>query len=159
MSKRTSILIVAISCACIGCGMGFMFGAVHYGAWTKKYIMNANAGWLIQHTNRLALIRTGHIEDAVTDIEKILDSSIIQLSWAGFDGKGKFHAERLPEAHRRALKMARMYADAGCRDAFSEESLAILDKIEPGDVEDWPKIFRELQEQNQEIKKGNNNVQ
>jgi len=112
--------------------------------------MDANAGWLNQHINRLAMIRTGRADEAAGDIEKTLDNSIIQLSWAGFDGNGDFHAERLPEMHLRALQMAWVYADAGYRDAFSEESLRILDKVELVDVEKYSPVIRELQERTRE---------
>jgi len=112
----------------------------------KNYIMDANAGWLSQHINRLAMIRTGRADEAAGDIEKTLDNSIIQLSWAGLDKNGEFHAERLPEGHLGALKRARVYADAGYRDAFSEESLRILDKVEPPDRKSCSAVIRELQE-------------
>ncbi len=149
MSKRMSIFVVVIICVCVG-GFCFLLGAGYSGLYLKNYIMDANAGWLSQHINRLAMIRTGRAEEAAADIEKTLDNSIIQLSWAGLDGKGDFHAERLPEMHLRALQMARGYADAGYRDAFSEESLSILDKVELVDVEKYSPAIRELQERTRE---------
>lgn len=146
MSKRVSIVVVAIICTCIGSGTGFLFGAGYSGSLIKNYMLNANASWLAQHINRLAMIRTGRVEDSAADIEKSLDNSIIQLSWAGLDRNGEFHAERLPDGHLRALQTARIYADAGYRDAFSEESLRILDKVEPPDGKACSPAIRELQE-------------
>ena len=108
--------------------------------------MDANAGWLNQHINRLAMIRTGRADDAAGDIEKTLDNSIIQLSWAGLDRNGEFHGERLPETHLRALQIAKVYADAGYSNAFSEDSLRILDKVELADGETYSQSIRELQE-------------
>ncbi len=150
MSKRGSILIVAIICTCIGLGFGFTLGAGCTGLYFKNYIMDTNAGWLNQHINRLAMIRTGRADEAAGDIEKTLDNSIIQLSWAGLDRNGDFHSGRLPKAHLRALQMARLYADAGYRDIFSEESLGILDKVAPPDRKSCPAAIRELQERTQE---------
>jgi len=109
--------------------------------------MDANASWLSQHINRLAMIRTGWADEAAGDIEKTLDNSIIQLSWAGLDRNGEFHAERLPEMHLRALQTARVYADAGYRDVFSEESLGILDKVKADDGKTYSPAMRDLQEQ------------
>ncbi len=149
MSKRVSILVVAIICVCIG-GFCFLLGAGYSGLYLKDYILDANAGWLNQHINRLAMIRTGRVEEAAADIEKTLDNSIIQLSWAGLDRNGDFHGGRLPEAHLRALQIARVYADAGYRNVFSEESLGILDKVEPPDRKSCPAAIRELQEQARE---------
>jgi hypothetical protein len=146
MSKRASILVVAIICICIGSCIGFLFGAAYCGSQMKNYILDANGSWLIQHINRLALIRTGRIEDAATAIENALNDSIIQLSCAGLDRRGEFHAERLPDTHLRALRVARTYADAGFRYAFSEESLHILDKVEPRDGKFSSPALRELQE-------------
>jgi len=140
-----SIFVVVIICVCVG-GFCFLLGAGYSGLYLKNYIMDANAGWLNQHINRLAMIRTGRADEAADDIEKALDNSIIQLSWAGLDRKGEFHGERLPEMHLRALKIARIYADAGYLDAFSEESLGILDKVEPPDRKSCSAAIRELQE-------------
>jgi len=145
MSKRVSILVVVIICVCIG-GFCFLLGAGYSGLYFKNYIMDANASWLNQHINRLAMIRTGRADEAAGDIEKTLDNSIIQLSWAGLDRNGDFHGGRLPEAHLRALQIARVYADAGYRNVFSEESLRILDKVELADVEKYSSAIRELQE-------------
>ena len=145
MSKRMSIFVVVIICVCVG-GFCFLLGAGYSGLYLKNYIMDANAGWLSQHINRLAMIRTGRADEAAGDIEKTLDNSIIQLSWAGLDKNGEFHGERLPEAHLRALQMARVYADAGYHDAFSEESLRILDIVELVDVEKYSPAIRKLQE-------------
>ncbi|MFB0552088.1 MAG: hypothetical protein ACETWQ_02135 [Phycisphaerae bacterium] len=149
MSKRVSILVVVIICVCIG-GFCFLLGAGYSGLYFKNYIMDANASWLSQHINRLAMIRIEWVEEAASDIENTLDNSIIQLSWAGLDRKGEFHGGRLPEAHLRALQMARVYADAGYRDAFSEESLGILEKVEPPDRKSCPAAIRELQERTRE---------
>ena len=146
MPKRVSILVVAIICTCTGIVFGFLFGAGYCGYQMKSYMLDANASWLTQHINRLAMIRTGRADDSAADIEKTLDNSIIQLSWAGLDGKGEFHAERLPYGHLRALQFARIYADAGYRDAFSEESLHILDKVEPADGKARSRALSELQE-------------
>jgi len=121
-------------------------GAGYSGLYVKNYMLDANASWLSQHINRLAMIRTGRLDEAAADIEKTLDNSIIQLSWAGLDRNGEFHAERLPNGHLGALKMARIYADAGYRDAFSEESLRILDKVEPPDRKSCSAAIRKLQE-------------
>jgi len=104
MSKRMSIFVVVIICACVG-GFCFLSGAGYSGLYIKNYMLNANASWLSQHINRLAMIRTGRLDEAAGDIEKTLDNSIIQLSWAGLDKKGDFHSGRLPEAHLRALQM------------------------------------------------------
>ncbi len=149
MSKRVSILVVVIICVCVG-GFCFLLGAGYSGLYFKNYIMDANASWLNQHINRLAMIRTGRADEAAGDIEKTLDNSIIQLSWAGLDRNGAFHGGRLPEAHLRALQIARVYADAGYRDVFSEESLRILDKVEFVDVEKYSPAIRELQERARE---------
>ncbi len=46
--------------------------------------------------------------------------------------------------------MARGYADAGYRDAFSEESLSILDEVELVDVEKYSPAIRELKERTRE---------
>jgi hypothetical protein len=121
-------------------------GAGYSGLYLKNYILDANAGWLNQHINRLAMIRTGRLDEAAADIEKTLDTSTIQLSWAGLDKNGEFHGGRLPEAHLQALQIARIYADAGYRDAFSDESLRILDKVEPPDRKSCSAAIRELQE-------------
>ena len=145
MSKRMSIFVVVIICACVG-GFCFLSGAGYSGLYIKNYMLNANASWLSQHINRLAMIRTGRLDEAAGDIEKTLDNSIIQLSWAGLDRNGDFHGGRLPEAHLRALQIARVYADAGYRNVFSEESLRILDKVELADVEKYSSAIRELQE-------------
>ena len=150
MSKNVSVLVVAIICTCIGIGIGFIFGAGYSGSQMKKYMFDANAIWLTQHINRLAMIRTGRVDDSTADIEKTLDNSIIQLSWAGLDGSGEFHAERLPDTHLRALQIARIYADAGYRGAFSEESLRILDKVKAADGKSCPTALRELQERTRE---------
>jgi hypothetical protein len=112
----------------------------------KSYMLDANANWLAQHVNRLAMIRTGRVDDSAADIEKTLDTSIIQLSWGGLDRNGEFHGERLPDTHLRALRVARTYADVGFRYAFSEESLHILDKVEPSDGKFSSPALRELQE-------------
>jgi len=146
MSKRMYIFVVVIICVCVG-GFCFLLGAGYSGLYFKNYIMDANAGWLNQHINRLAMIRTGRADEAAGDIEKTLDNSIIQLSWAGLDKNGEFHGERLPDGHLGALKMAKLYADAGYRNAFSEEALGILDKVEPPDRKSFPAAIRELQEQ------------
>jgi len=145
MSKRVSILVVVIICACIS-GFSFLLGAGYSGFHIKNYMLNTNASWLSQHINRLAMIRTGRVNDAASDIEKALDNSIIQLSWAGLDKNGEFHGERLPEGHLGSLKWARVYADAGYRDAFSKESLRILNKVEPPDRKSCSPAIRELQE-------------
>jgi len=145
MSKRVSIIVIVIICAIIG-GFSFTLGAGYSGLYLKNYMLDANAVWLSQHINRLAMIRTGRVEETAADIEKTLDNSILQLSWAGLDRKGDFHSGRLPEAHLRALQMARVYADAGYRDAFSEESLGILDKVAPPNRKSCSPAIRELQE-------------
>ena len=150
MSKQTSVLVVAIACTCIGAGMGFIFGAGYSGSQMKSYMLDANAGWLAEHINRLAMIRTGRADASAADIEKTLDGSVRQLSWAGLDGNGEFHAERLSDIHLRSLQMARTYADAGYRDVFSEESLRILDKVKAADGKSCPTALRELQERTRE---------
>ena len=149
MSKRVSILIVAITCGCIGCGIGFLVGAGRSGIMIKNYLLDSNASWLSQHIVRLAMIRTGHADDSAANIEKSLDNSIKQLSWSGLDKSGGFHAERLPGMHLRALQVAKIYADAGYRNAFSEDSLRILDKVEPLEGRACAPALRELQEQAQ----------
>jgi len=134
MSKGVSVLVVATICTFIGGSIGFLFGAGYSGYHMKNYLLDANAIWLAQHIGRLAMIRTGRVDDSAADIEKTLDNSIIQLSSVGLDRNGEFHAERLPDKYLRVLKIARFYADAGYRDVFSEESLRILDKVESADV-------------------------
>lgn len=56
--------------------------------------------------------RTGRVDDSAAGIGKTLENSIVQLSWAGLDRNGEFHAERLPNTHLRDLQIARIYADA-----------------------------------------------
>lgn len=149
MSKRMSIFVVVIICVCVG-GFCFLVGAGYSGLYFKSYIMDTNAGWLNQHINRLAMIRMGWVDEAAGDIEKTLDNSIIQLSWAGLDRNGDFHGERLPETHLRALQIAKVYADAGYSNAFSEDSLRILDKVELANEETYSQSIRELQKRTRE---------
>ena len=147
MSKRVSILIAAVACTFIGCGIGYIVGAARSGILMKNYLLDSNASWLTQHIVRLAMIRTGQSDDAAADIEKYLDNSVEQLGWSGLDKSDRFHAERLPEMHLRALQVAKVYADAGYRNAFSKESLHILDQVEPVEVKFCAAPLRELQEQ------------
>ena len=147
MSKRISILIVAITCTCIGGGIGYLAGAARSGVIMKTYLLDSNSSWLTKHIVRLALIRTGHPDDSAADIEKSLGSSIKQLSWSGLDKSGGFVAGRLPEGHLRALQLAKVYADAGYRNAFSKDSLRILDQVEAIEGKYCAASLRELQEQ------------
>ena len=147
MSKRVSISVVAITCMCIGCGIGFLVGAARTGVMFKSALMDSNMSWLTQHIVRLAMIRTGHADDSAADMEKYLDNSIKQLSWPGLDKGDRFHAERLLKGHLRALQVAKFYADAGYRNAFSKGSLHILDQVEPIEGKYCAAVLRELQEQ------------
>ena len=147
MSKRISILTVAITCTCIAGGIGYLAGAGRSGVMMKTYLLDSNSSWLTQHIVRLAMIRTGHPDDSAADIEKSLDNSIKQLSWSGLDKSGGFVARRLPEGHLRALQVAKIYADAGYRNAFSNDSLRILDNVEPADGNACAPALHELQEQ------------
>lgn len=146
MSKRFAIILTAVLCLAVGGGVGFLIGAAYTGVQMKSYLLNSNAGWLSQHLRYLALIRTGHAGRAAADIEKTLDNSIVQLSWPGRDGQGTFHPEKLPHGHLSALRIARVYADAGYRDAFSAESLRVLDEVTPPDGNFCSPPLRELQE-------------
>ncbi len=147
MSKRVSILIIAITCTCIGGGIGYLTGAARVGFMIKNYMLDWNMSWLTQHIVRLAMIRAGHADDSAADMEKYLDNSIKQLSWPGLDKGDEFHAERLPEGHLRALQVAKFYADAGYRNAFSKDSLHILDQVESIEAKYCAAALRELQEQ------------
>ena len=147
MSKRISILIIAVTCTCIGGGIGYLAGAARTGVMMKEALLDSNSSWLTQHIVRLAMIRTGHADDSAADMEKYLDNSIKQLSWPGLDKGDEFHAERLPEGHLRALQVAKFYADAGYRNAFSKNSLHILDQVEPIEGKYCAAVLRELQEQ------------
>ena len=147
MSKRSATLILIITCTCIGCGIGYLAGAARSGSMIKDYMQDTTSSWLNQQILRLGMIRTGHADDAATDIETYLDNAIKQLSWPGLDKGDGFHAERLPEMHLRALQVAKVYADAGYRSAFSKDSLHILEQVEPIEGKYCAAALRELQEQ------------
>jgi hypothetical protein len=147
MSKRLPILIVAIICTFVGGGIGYLTGAARSGVMMTDYLLDSNSSWLSQHIARLAMIRTGHADDSAADIEKSLDNSIEQLSWSGLDKSGGFHPKQLPEMHLRALQIAKVYADAGYREAFSKDSLHILDQVQPIEEKYCLAALRELQEQ------------
>ena len=145
MSKRFAIILTAVLCLAVGGGVGFLIGAAYTGVQMKSYLLDTNASWLDQHFHYLALIRMGHAERAAADIEKTLDNCIVQLSWPGRDGQGKFHPEKLSHRHLSALRVGRVYADAGYRDAFSTESLRVLDQVTPPDGNYCSPALRELQ--------------
>ena len=147
MSKRVSILIIAITCTCIGAGIGYLTGAARVGIMMKNYLLDSNSSWLSQNIVRLAMIRNGHADECAADIEMLLDNSVVQLSMDGLDMKGSFNPRRLPENHLRALQVAKFYADAGYRNAFSKGSLHILDQVEPIEGKYCAAVLRELQEQ------------
>ena len=131
MSKGASVLIVAITCTCIGLGIRYLVGVARAGIIITDYSMDLNAGLLKQHINHLAMIRTGHSDESAVDIEKCLDSLITQISVAGLDKGGAFHVERLSRLHLDPLQLAKAYADAGYRNAFSKDSIRILDQVKP----------------------------
>ena len=145
MKWKKPVFVVCLVLA--GMVVGYLLGAGYSGYLVKKYIMGGNAGLLSQHILYLAMIRTGDVNGAITDIEKTFDNSIIQLASGGMDRQGHFHHDRIPFLHLLALQKARVYADAGHRQAFSNESLTILDQVSPPQGEFCHPALRALQEQ------------
>jgi hypothetical protein len=97
----------------------------------KKYVLDSNANLLTQHILCLARLRTGRIDKAAVDMEQYLNTYIRQLSMSAYDKSGNLDTERIPLNHLHALRAAKIYAAAGYRDAFDEDTLFILDKIAP----------------------------
>jgi hypothetical protein len=151
MSKRLSTLIIVLICLCIGCVLGYTSGKADSDIVMKKYVLDSNANLLTQHILCLAKLRTNRIDEAAVDMEQHIDSYTRQLSMSAYDRSGDFHAERIPLNHLRALKAAKIYAAAGYRDAFAEDTLFMLDKIDPViAVKDRFPAMQELQKQSQE---------
>ena len=145
MKWKKPVVVVCLVFA--GMVVGYLLGAGYSGHLVKKYIMDGNAGLLSQHILHLAMIRTGDQNGAVTDIEAKLDNAIIQLAAGATDRQGHFHHDHIPYLHLLALQKARVYADAGHRQAFSNESLTILDQVSPPEGEFCSPALRALQEQ------------
>ena len=145
MKWKKPVFVVCLVFA--GMVVGYLLGAGYSGYLVKKYIMDGNAGWLSQHIHYLAMIRTGDANGAITNIEATLDNSIIQLASVGTDRQGHFHHDRIPFLHLLALQKARVYADAGHRQAFSNESITILDQVSPPEGKFCSPALRSLQKQ------------
>ncbi len=145
MKWKKPVFVVCLVFA--GMVVGYLLGAGYSGSLMKKIIMGSNASWLSQHIHYLAMSRTGDANGAITNIEAMLDNSIIQLAMGATDRQGHFHHDRIPFLHLLALQKARVYADAGHRQAFSNESLTILDQVSPPEVEFCSPALRALQEQ------------
>ena len=150
MSKRLSTLIIVFICLCIGCALGYLSGIADSDIKLERYVLDSDANLLTQRILCLAKFRTGRIEEAAVDIEGHLDESIRQLSMSGYDKSGELHVEKIPLNHMHALKAAKIYADAGYRDAFAEDTLFVLDKIAPViAIKDRFPAMQELQKQSQ----------
>ena len=126
--KRKKVLLSA--CVFLAGGaVGFLVGAGYSGYQMQKYMISSNAVWLSTYIEHLALIRSGDSSGAIALIEQHLDNSLLQVAEAATDRQGRFHPDRIPRGHLLSLQTACLYADAGYRQAFSDESLAILDQV------------------------------
>lgn len=145
MKWKKSVFVVCMVLA--GMLVGYLLGAGYSGSLMKRIMMDNNASWLSQHTHYLALIRTGNANGAITQIEATLDNSIIQLAAVATDRQGHFHHDQIPFLHLLALQKARVYADAGHRQAFSNESLTVLDQVSPPEGKFCSPALKAIQEQ------------
>lgn len=144
--------LIRSGCLVLAGGMaGFLLSAAYYGSAMKTMCLESSQSYLSQQIRHLAVLRsrdTGFALDEITEIEKSLDNSVIQLASKGMDSQRVFHPDRVSPGSLRALRLARVYSDAGYRQAFSEESLAVLDQVPPPppDAEYCSPALRELQE-------------
>jgi len=147
MRKCVRLTVAALLCLLVGGVVGFAVGAGYAGSQMKSWMLDTNATWLTHQIHRLAMIRTGRTDECVANIERTLDNCIMQLGSDGFDRSGQFHPERIPESHYQALRVARVYADAGHEQAFSKESLRVLRAVDPppAGAEYCSPALRELQ--------------
>lgn len=125
--KRYRMLIVSSLMLLIGGIGGYVVGYARSGIATQRYLLDANAGYLSQQIDNLALLRTGRTDDCIVSIESTLDNAIRQAAWNGHDET--FRAESLPIGHLAALRLARMYMEAEDPKCLSDNSRRILKQV------------------------------
>ena len=150
MSKRLSILITVVICLCIGCALGYRSGTADSEIKRKNYVLDSDANLLTQHVLCLANLRTGRINEAVADMELHVSRYVRQLCRYAYDKNGNLSTERMPPSHLSALKAAKLYAAAGYGDAFADDTVFLLEKIDSVTAikERFP-AMQELQKQSQ----------
>ncbi len=150
MSKRLSFLITVIICLCIGCALGYRSGTADSDIKLKQYVLDSDANLLTQRVLCLANLRTGRIDKAVADIEQHVSHNIRQLCRHASDENGSLSTERMPPRHLSALKAAKLYAAAGYGDAFAEDTLFLLKKLDSvAAIKDGFPAMQELLKQSQ----------
>ena len=130
MSKRLSILTTAVICLCIGSVLGYRSGTADSETKLKNYVLDSDANLLTQHVLCLANLRTGRMDEAVADMELNVSDYVRQICRYAFDKDGNLSTEGMPPPHLSALKAAKLYAAAGYGDAFAEDTLFFLEKID-----------------------------
>jgi hypothetical protein len=131
----------------IGGLVGFLVGAGYSGSMMKSYLLQSNAGWLSTHVNRLAMLHNNNIDGCITSIERDLDNCVLQIAGAAKDRRRRFDTNRLPVGQLRALRVAKVYVDAGFEAPFSDDSIEMLSLVKPLDGKYCSPDLQFLQEQ------------
>jgi len=135
---------------CIGCALGYRSGTTDSNIKLKEYVLDSDANLLTQHVLCLAKLRTGRINEAVADMELHVSHYVRQLCRYAYDKSGDLRTDRMPPSHLSALKAAKLYAAAGYGDAFAEDTLFLLEKIDSViAIKDRFPEMQELQKQSQ----------